>query len=53
MYLWVMFVYMVDFSEDELGLAFLRVACVHMWFFTEKSLFLFCSLKVMVLSKLS
>ena len=36
------------FSEVALGLAFLRVASVYMWIPTEKSLFLFRSLKVVV-----
>lgn len=48
-----MFVSRGDFSAVELGLAFLRVGCVHMWVSTEKSLFLFCSLKVVVIYTVS
>lgn len=36
------------FPEVELGLALLTVVCVHMWISTEKSLFLFCILKVVI-----
>lgn len=37
------------FSAVELGLSFLGVACVHRWISTEKSFFLLCSLKVVVI----